>query len=153
MDAGNPLYYKYTNWDLLRKWSWPIVPVGEEKDPYKWFENIDTIEFGEKIAIDPHVAIGERCKIKNGAVIETLTSIGRNVEIGEGTHIRESIIWDNVKIGNECLIKNSIICDNVEIGSKVTIFENTIVPSNCKIRDNVKLENKSLSPDQEICYD
>ncbi|MFX1452159.1 MAG: sugar phosphate nucleotidyltransferase [Promethearchaeota archaeon] len=153
MDAGNPIYYKYTNWDLLRKWSWPIVPVGEEKEPYKWFENIDTIEFGENIAIDPHVAIGKGCKIRKGAVLETLTSIGRNVEIGEGTHIRESVIWDNVKIGKECLIKNSVICDNVEIGNKVTILENTIIPTNCKITDNVKLENVSLTPDQEVCYD
>jgi len=46
-----------------------------------------------------------------------------------------SVIWDNVKIGNECLIKNAVICDNVEIGNKVTILENTIVPTNCKIKD------------------
>ncbi|MHA1377032.1 MAG: sugar phosphate nucleotidyltransferase [Candidatus Helarchaeota archaeon] len=150
LDAGNPTTYKFTNWDLLRKWAWPIAPVGEETEPYKWFENIATIEFGKGIHIDAHVAIGQNSKLKRNAVIETLSSIGRNVEIGEGTHIRESIIWDNVKIGNNCNIKNSIICNNVEIGSDVTIIESSIVPSNCKVNDKVKLEHRVLNPNETI---
>ncbi len=35
-DAGSPEFYKYTNWDLLRKWAWPIVPPGDEVREYVW---------------------------------------------------------------------------------------------------------------------
>ncbi|MHA1300785.1 MAG: sugar phosphate nucleotidyltransferase [Candidatus Helarchaeota archaeon] len=150
LDAGNPMTYKYTNWDLLRKWAWPVVPVGQETEAYKWFENVETIKFEKDIRIDPHVAIGEKTKIGRSAVIETLSSIGRNVDIGENTHIRKSIIWDNVKIGKDCLIKNSIICDNVEIEDNVTIIENCIVSSRCKVKEKTKLENRVINPGEII---
>lgn len=150
LDAGDPRTYQYTNWDLLRKWAYPIVPVGQETEPFKWFEKIQTIQFGEKIHIDPHVVIGEGTKIRKNSVIETLTTIGRNVDIGERTHIRQSVIWDNVKIGNDCLIKESIICNNVEIGNEVTIIQSSIVSKNCKVKDKTQLKGEVLNPNQEI---
>ncbi|MHA1650160.1 MAG: sugar phosphate nucleotidyltransferase [Candidatus Helarchaeota archaeon] len=136
-DAGNPQFYKYTNWDLLRKWAWPIVPPGKEIREYIWIGfNSQIPDLGK---IHQHVAIGNNTSIGLNTRVETLTAIGNHVKIGDDTLIRESVIWDNVQIGNHCQILNSIICENVEIGNDVIIEPNTVIASNSKVKAGTKV--------------
>ena len=133
MDAGNPKFYLYTNWDLLRKWAYPIVPIGEEIQEYKWIEEKNTCKIHPSSIIDPHVAIGKNTKLNEEIVIENLSTIGKNVTIGKGTRIRESVIWDNVVIGSNCLIKKSVVCNDVIIEDEATIIDWSIIPANSRI--------------------
>ena len=141
MDAGNPKYYLYTNWDLLRKWAYPIVPIGEEIQEYKWIEEKDTCKIHSTSIIDPHVAIGKNTQLKEEVVIENLCSIGKNVTIGNRSRIRESVIWDDVNIGSDCLIKNSVICNDVLIEDEVTIIEWSIIPGNTTVPKGTRIRN------------
>jgi len=42
--------------------------------------------------------------------------IGAGCDVGDGTTIEDSILWDRVRVGAGCSVKSSIIGDGVEVG-------------------------------------
>ena len=123
MDAGNSQTYMWANWDLLRKYAWPILPNGEEYDGIYVMGIINT---GKDTIIEKPTCFGESVELHNNVKIKELTSIGNQVIIGEDAIIEKSVIWDNVKIGPGSYINDSIICNDCEIGNNV-VLERVIV--------------------------
>jgi len=150
-DAGNPEYYKYTNWDLLRKWAWPIVPPGKEVREYIWIDEDAIVPDLNKIA--PHVSIGRGTHLNPNVRIETLSTLGQNISVEQNSIIKESVIWDNVRIGESCQIYSSIICENVEIGDNVSIEPNCVISSNCKINNGTHITTETqYQPQSKIGF-
>jgi len=148
-DAGNPLFYKFTNWDLLRKWAWPIVPPGEEVKQDTWIGKNCSIPDIQNI--HQFVAIGDDTHLSNNVTIGTLTSLGKSVTVGQNTRIKESVIWDHVKIGDNCQIVSSIICDSVQIGDNVIIKPDVVIASGSTVRSGTKIAaGKQFPPNSEI---
>ncbi|MFX1568523.1 MAG: sugar phosphate nucleotidyltransferase [Promethearchaeota archaeon] len=146
MDAGNATTYLWANWDLLRKYAWPILPNGVE---YDGIYVMGVISSGQNIVIEKPTCFGEYVQLENRVKIKELTSIGHNVTIGEDSIIEKSVIWDEIKIGAGCIIKESIICNNCEIGDNV-VLEKVIIAPNCKISDNSQLRDRTLELGKEI---
>ncbi len=146
MDCGNAQTYKWANWDLLRKYAWPITPNGEEYDGIFVMGIIDS---GMDIKIEKPAAFGEHVKLNNKVKIKGLTSIGSDVVIGEESVIEKSIIWDNVKIGSGCQISESIICNNCEIGDNV-VLERALIAPDCKISSESQVRDKSVDLGMQI---
>ena len=140
LDCGNSQTYIWANWDLLRKYAWPITPNGQEYDGIFVMGIIDS---GQDITIEKPTAFGEFVKLGNKVKIKELTSIGNHAIIGEDTVIEKSIIWDNVKIGPGCYINESIICNDCEIGSNVVLNKAIIAPF-CKISSDAQIKDKTL---------
>ena len=150
-DAGNPLWYKYTNWDLLRKWAWPIVPPGKEVREFVWVGENSTIP--DLKNLHQYVAIGNGTRLGNNVRVETLSALGNNIEIAPNTQIRESVIWDSVRIGQNCQILSSIICENVEIGDNVVIEPNVVLGSNSKVKAGTKIFAGTLfDPNSQVGF-
>ena len=146
MDAGNFQTYMWANWDLLRRYAWPISPNGEE---YDGVYVIGTINSGKDITIEKPTCFGDCVKLHNNVKIRELTSIGNKVTIGEDAIIEKSVIWDNVKIGPGCYINESIICNDCTIGNNV-VLERVIVPPYCKISSNNQLRDITLEVGKHI---
>ncbi|MFX1364059.1 MAG: sugar phosphate nucleotidyltransferase [Promethearchaeota archaeon] len=146
MDAGNSTTYLWANWDMLRKYAWPILPNGVE---YDGIYIMGIISSGQNIRIDKPTCFGEYVRLDNRVKIKELTSIGQNVTIGEDTVIEKSVIWDEVKIGGGCIITESIICNNCDIGDNV-ILDKAIIAPNCKISSNSQIRDRTLEVGQEI---
>ncbi len=146
MDAGNSTTYLWANWDLLRKYVWPILPNGVE---YDGIYVMGILNSGQNIRIDKPACFGEFVKLENRVKIKELTSIGHNVTIGEDTSIEKSVIWDEIKIGAGCIITESVICNNCEIGDNV-VLERAIIAPNCKISSNSQIRDRTLELGQEI---
>jgi len=140
MDAGNTTTYLWLNWDLMRKFAWPILPNGVE---YDGIFVMGIINSGQNITIEKPTCFGEFVRLGNRVKIRELTSIGQHVSIGEDTVIEKSILWDDIEIGAGCIIKESIICNNCEIGDNV-VLEKAIIAPNCKINDNSQIRDKTL---------
>ena len=146
MDAGNSTTYLWTNWDLLRKYAWPILPDGVEYDGM-YVKGI--INSGQNITIDRPTCFGEFVKLENRVKIGELTSIGQSVSIGEDTKIEKSVLWDNITVGAGCIITESIICNNCEIGDNV-VLERAIIAPNCKIYSNSQIRDQTLELGQTL---
>ena len=146
MDAGNSTTYLWLNWDLLRKFAWPILPSGVE---YDGVFVMGIINSGQNITIEKPTCFGEFVQLENRVKIKELTSIGQHVTIGEDTIIGKSVLWDDIKIGAGCIIKESIICNNCEIGENV-VLERAIIAPNCKISDNSQIRDQTFELGQQI---
>ncbi|TFG06853.1 MAG: NDP-sugar synthase [Promethearchaeota archaeon] len=146
LDCGNPQTYIWANWDLLRKYAWPITPNGQEYDNVFVMGIIDS---GKDITIDKPTAFGENVRLHDFVNIKELTSIGNRVSIGEDTVIDRSIIWDDVSIGSGCHITDSIVCNNCEVGDNVVLDKSIIAPF-CKISSDKNLEDKTTQLGEKI---
>lgn len=140
MDAGNSTTYLWANWDLLRKYAWPILPSGVD---YDGIYVMGIINSGQNIVIEKPTCFGEFVQLENRVKIRELTSIGNNVTIGEDTVIIKSVIWDEIKIGAGCIITESIICNNCEIGDNV-VLERAVIAPNCIISSNSQIRDRTL---------
>lgn len=146
LDVGNPQTYQWANWDLLRKYGWPITPNGNEYDCIWVKSKINTEGY---VNIQKMTCFGDEVYLKSNVQIKQLTSIGSNVKIKEDSIIEKSIIWDNVFIGAGCKIISSIICNDCTIGNNV-ILNNVIVAPNCKISDDKVISEKTIELGSEI---
>lgn len=140
LDCGNAQTYLWANWDLLRKYSWPITPNGEE---YDGIFVMGFINSGQNVSIEKPTCFGENVDLFNRVSIKPLTSIGNRVKIGEDTIIEKSVIWDDVNIGAGCHIDGSIVCNNCEIGENV-VLHNAIVAPNSKISGDTQIRDTTL---------
>jgi len=140
MDAGNSTTYLWANWDLLRKYAWPILPNGVE---YDGVYVMGVINSGQNIVIEKPSCFGEFVQLENRVKIAELTSIGHQVIIGEDSKIEKSVLWDNIKIGAGCIITQSIVCNDCEIGDNV-VLDKAIVAPNCKISSNSQIRDQAL---------
>ena len=146
MDAGNSTTYLWANWDLLRKYAWPILPNGVE---YDGIYVMGVINSGQNIIINKPSCFGEFVQLENRVKIKELTSIGHNVIIGEDSTIEKSVLWDNVKIGAGCIITESIICNDCEIGDNV-VLERAIVAPNCKISSDSQIRDQTIELGEQL---
>ena len=146
LDCGNPQTYMWANWDLLRKYGWPITPNGQEYDGVFVMGIIDS---GQEIKIEKPTCFGQNVRLENFVKIKELTSIGNNVSIGEDTVIEKSVVWDNVNIGRGCYITESIICNDCKLGDNVVLDKAIIAPF-CKISENSQIRDKTLELGQQI---
>lgn len=146
LDCGNAQTYMWANWDLLRKYAWPITPNGEE---YDQIFVMGIISSGQDVVIEKPTCFGEYVELGNKVQIKQLTSIGNHVKIGEDSIIEKSVIWDYNNIGAGCKIIESIICDNCEIGNNVSL-QNVVIGPNCKVNDDVELRDKTLNLGEKV---
>jgi NDP-sugar pyrophosphorylase family protein len=146
LDCGNAQTYKWANWDLLRKYAWPITPNGQEYDNIFVMGIIDS---GQDVKIEKPTCFGEFVRLDDFVKIKELSSIGNDVRIGEDTVIEKSVIWDNVVIGKGCSITDSIICNDCEIGDGV-VLDNAIIAPFCKISDNSEIRYKTIDLGTQI---
>jgi mannose-1-phosphate guanylyltransferase len=140
LDCGNPQTYIWANWDLLRKYGWPITPNGEE---YDGIFVMGMISSGQNVTIEKPTCFGEFVELSNRVKILELSSIGNRVKIGEDSIIEKSVIWDDVKIGPGAVVKESIVCNDTEIGENV-VLQNAVIGPNCKISDNKQIRNRTV---------
>lgn len=146
LDCGNTQTYLWANWDLLRKYAWPITPNGKEYDEVFVTGVIDSFE---DISIEKPACFGEYVQLKKRVKIKELTSIGNHVTVGEDSVIEKSVLWDEIEVGAGCIIKESIICNNCEIGDNV-VLERATIPPHCKISSNTQIRDKTLELGQQM---
>ena len=146
LDCGNAQTYLWANWDLLRKYSWPITPNGQE---YDGIFVMGIINSGQNVNIEKPTCFGENVELGNRVKIKALSSIGSNVRIGEDTIIEKSVIWDNVRIGPGCHIDQSIVCNNCTVGENVVLHHSIIGP-NCKISNDIQIREETLDLGKEV---
>ncbi len=115
----------------------------------------DRAAVGSNCSLIGDICIGKSCEIKDNVVIHGPTSIESSTVIEPFTYISNSVIGKNVRIGAGSVIKDSIIDDNTIIKARFTadssnttikIGDNyfyqqigTMIGSGCTIQSNVSV--------------
>ncbi|MHA1310221.1 MAG: sugar phosphate nucleotidyltransferase [Candidatus Helarchaeota archaeon] len=149
MDAGNPTTYKWTNWDLMRKWAWPILPPGNEIMENIWIGKGCQIDNDVNIEKEL-ITIGNNVKIEKDVVLKERVVIGDNSTIKSGSIFQDTIIWDNTIIGKNCISEDCIICNDVLIGDNIKLY-NCIIGAHSEIPDNYNInKNVVIEPNSKL---
>jgi len=120
-DVGTIRSYYDANMDFLKQLeqntvmqAWPIKSVSEQLPP-SYFGKANGVQINNStIGIGSYL---DECLIENSL-------IGRNVTVGKGSKIIESVIMNDCKIGNNCTIRESILDFKVTIPNNVNIGVN-----------------------------
>ncbi|HOR85878.1 MAG TPA: sugar phosphate nucleotidyltransferase [Bacillota bacterium] len=125
-DIGDLKIYRDVNFDIL------MGKVRTDINCRKYGDGIwigDNSEVPESCTFKAPVLIGNNCIIKSRAIIEA-SIIDNDVEIGEVTSIKKSIIWKNSRIGRNVQCRGAVLCSGVTVKNGVSIFENTVIGNN-----------------------
>ncbi len=133
LDAGNPLTYLWGNWDVLRRWAWPLMPYGNDNGGIWTGENTS---IAKSAKIIPPVAIGDNVEIKQNSVVGPLSVIGSNSSIEEDAIVRKSVLLENVAIERGSEITQAIICSHSRISSGTRILPGAIIGWNVMVPPN-----------------
>ncbi|MFA6571498.1 MAG: sugar phosphate nucleotidyltransferase [Bacteroidota bacterium] len=96
------------------------------------------------VVIGDDVEIGEHTVIKNSV-------ISKNVKIGTGARIVNSTIWEHSIIGDFAELTDDVICCHTIIGHSATIHENVYIADYCTIGNNaVLMPNIKLWPQKNV---
>lgn len=154
MDCGDIQAYLWANYDLLRRWVWPFLPKGEERDG-RWTGDI---EIGENANIETETAIGSNTTIGENVRITSGSVIGENCHIGSNCIVDRSVIWDNVIVEENVQLTDCVVCDGAKlhlnvsvkalaaIGKDSEIAEGTTIESGTKIEKGMFVKGKSITP-------
>lgn len=130
IDIGTPEKYRQVQYDLLlgkcashlENGATPgdrVRTKGTEVHPSAVVEG--PVAFGANCSIGPGARItgpavlGDGCIISDGSTVEK-TILWRNVRVGPGASVRDSVIGDNCSVGNHAIIDaGSVVGDNVVI--------------------------------------
>ena len=80
------------------------------------------------------VGVEHQAHVKNSALLSVPppdtkvegSVIGRNVTMGAGCRIIDSVVMDSVEIGSNCVIQDSILCPSCQLESGVTLKRCTV---------------------------
>lgn len=118
-DVGTILGYYNANMDFLSQLKnqtmctidWPIGTIGMQLPP-TFFSDIDQVKLTNS-TVDIGSSLS-KCEIRNSL-------IGRNVRVGEGSIIEDSIIMPNCTIGKNCTVRKAIFDKAVTISDDMRI--------------------------------
>jgi len=137
MDAGNPLTYLYTNWDVLRRWAFPYLPKCSYEDKGIWWTDPRGL-IGSGIDFKPPLVIGRNVNIGSETKLGGNSAIGDDVNIGEKSIIKSSILWENVNIEEKTIMEETIICNDVTIPANSELAAGTVIGPNCHFKTAIK---------------
>jgi exosortase len=81
---------------------------------------------GADVRLYGKVIIMDNARISNGAVILGPTVVGRNVTIGQGCVVSNSILWDNASVGKNCKIQRCVVDYHAVVPSNHILEEEVI---------------------------
>ena len=149
-DVGNPDSYREVHEDIMSNrvnFTMPgemtTYPDGQlySEEPIELEEGVEIIG---KVVLGKNVQIGKRSKLKNVVISD-------NVTIEEDCKVSNSVIWENVQIGHGCKIDMAVICNNNVIGKNCKMTAGIILAEGCEIGELVTVEKDvTIWPDKKI---
>jgi len=126
IDAGNPQTYLYTNWDVLRRWSFPYFPKATCEENDIWFD-CDKPIINLEAKINGPAVIGKNVQVEENVHINPKTAIGDNVTIGKNSIVVNSVLWDDAQVGENCQVQRCLVDYHAVVRNNSTVEEESIL--------------------------
>jgi len=148
IDIGTPEKYRQVQYDLLVGTcasSLPHKNRGSEK-----VHSTSTSVHPSAIVVGP-VAFGDNCSIGAGACIKGPAVLGDGCIISDGAIVDKAIMWRNVLVGKGASIRESVIGDNCSVGDHSIIESGSVVGDNVVISEGSHLQaSQKVWPDTTV---
>lgn len=136
-DCGKAEQLLWANHDVVRRWNWPYLPRGEERDG-SWYG--PEIGFGSNLNIQPPVVVGTKTVLGEGTTLTPMTVMGAGCQVEAGVTINAAVLWDNVTVGAGSELNKCIIANDAVIGENCTIGEMAVVAAGMKVPNNTVVQ-------------
>jgi mannose-1-phosphate guanylyltransferase len=91
--------------------------------------------------------VGAGCKLAPDAIVGGRAVLGRDVQIGEGSHIESSVVLDGVRIGARCTVRGSILAEGSVLGDHCHIDNGVVVGARVELgSDNTLAAGARIFP-------
>jgi mannose-1-phosphate guanylyltransferase len=143
MDVGTPERYLQVHKDLLSGSipSWVSPTIGSEAEIGEGCQIWADAEVGEK------VILGANCRLGGQVSVSGPSVIGDDCTIREHAVIDASILWKDVKVGAGAVIRNSIVGEGCVIGDGCVI-QGAVLANGAKVKREIHLSGARLEPDE-----
>lgn len=112
---------------------------------------------GSGTSIDPSaqvegpVAFGDNCRVGPGACVRGPAVLGDGCNLEEGATVDKSILWRNVRVGKGAGIRQSVVADNCIVGNGSMVESGCVVGDNVVVTDGRQMEaGQKVWPDTTI---
>lgn len=130
IDIGTPEKYRQVHRDIMdgRFRAEPFLerPAG-------------IVDFGAKIDSDVHIQgpcfLDEGVVLKAGAHVGPYSVLGRQSQVDEQAHVRETIAWANTVVGAHAHVEGALLGRNTQVGRHVTIRPGAILGDRTVVTD------------------
>ncbi|MEK7376574.1 MAG: sugar phosphate nucleotidyltransferase, partial [Candidatus Margulisiibacteriota bacterium] len=82
--------------------------------------------------------VGEGSFVAGEAVVSN-SFVGKRCNIGKGTRIIDSVVWDDVDIGKECVLKGAVIASACVLKERIALEEGCVLGSGCTVYPDTRL--------------
>ena len=141
MDCGTAEKLLWCNWDVLRRWAWPYLPKGSERDG-SWFGK--DVRIGKNVKIASQVVIGDDVELNDNVEIRSLASIGNGCRIGNNSVVEGAVIDVGAQIGENATLIRCYVGANSIIGKGSTIGENSVIGEKSILKSETHLPAGSV---------
>ncbi|KAK2958576.1 hypothetical protein BLNAU_6345 [Blattamonas nauphoetae] len=132
------------------------VQVSEEQNQFHIYTALDNWTYKESSAIlqspglhGKSVLYGKNITVEPDCEVNQST-IGRNVHIGRGCRILNTIVWDQTVIGEGTVIEDSIVGKDVQIGKNVRLCAGCVIGARNQIPDGKVYTEPTILPPKEF---
>ena len=94
--------------------------------------------------------LGENAVLKTGASLVN-SVVGSDCEIGNGSYVRNSILWPSVRVGEYSHATEAVVASESVIGARSFLMEESLISEGCRIGDGSTLRaGVKLWPDRSV---
>ena len=95
--------------------------------------------------------VGEGSFVAEEAVVSN-SFVGKRCNIGKGTRIINSVVWDDVDIGKECILNDAVVASACVLKERVALEEGCVLGSGCLVYPDTRLlPFIKVWPNKKIC--
>ena len=117
IDIGTPEKYLQVHQDVLRR-RFDVTLAGERRGEA-------VVHAGARVdgsaVLEGCVYVGPGCHVEAGARIGPEVALVRNVRIGAGASVRQSVLWDGSCVGPDARLERSLVGPAVRIGASAAL--------------------------------
>lgn len=124
--------YDLTSQDISGRWTFPMCPDSNLVLGQKYSLNTDKtyrekrVSLGRTSVVKKRSVLGADAMIDERSVVSKST-VGRRCRIGKDVRIEGAHLWDDVNIMDGSTIRNSVIAEKVEVGKNCSITTDSLV--------------------------
>lgn len=142
LDIGTPDRYLQATFDILER---NVTTAAGAELGENYLSLAGDGSFNGRVV--PPARVGQGCRIAHDARVGSLSVLGDNVKVGEGTTIEQAVVLDGADIGPGCYLRYCILGAGARIGPGTTVEGGAVLGEGVTIgADNVVSRGARIFP-------
>lgn len=132
IDIGTPEKYLQVHRDILGG-RFPVALDGEERDG-GWVHRDARVD--PRAEMEGPFYVGPGCRVAAGAHVGPDAVLTRGVEVGAGSWVRDSVVWEGSALGESSSVDGSLLASRVRVGRHARLAPGAVLGEASVVSDH-----------------